>query len=112
MNGIRQGLYFVIKNGFYLPSLYAGEPLKKLLRRGPIFEIFEKRRYRSPSATEYPDPADLFRIALNRCARFPVYHLLTPCSRGLAKRRPIKTHEKHSVADRYKQEGYAWRWVY
>ena len=46
MNGIRQCLHFVIKNGFYLPSLYAGEPFQKLLRRGTIFEIFEKRRYR------------------------------------------------------------------
>ena len=68
----------MIENGFYLPSLDAGEPFQKLLNRCAIFEILEERGHGNPGATKYPSPADLVRIALNGIASFPVCHIITP----------------------------------
>ena len=62
------------EHGFDLLPCDSGEPLKKIVHRGPILEVFEERFDRNPSARESPRSTHPVGCPLHRAARILVKH--------------------------------------
>jgi len=64
----------MLEHGFDLSPCDSGEPLKKLVHGGPIFEVLEERFDRNPSARERPCSTHPVGYPLHRVARIPIKH--------------------------------------
>jgi len=64
----------MLEHGFDLSPFDSGEPLKKIIHSGPVFEILEERFDRNSRARERPGSTHPVRHALHRITRIPIKH--------------------------------------